>query len=83
LPDLAIEPSKAAVQVIGRVVGTQEMRRPVEIEPGIRDAAGISPNHRAGVQRIFEVFVEAIEAEHDVAEEAMPVWCLSDTIVQP
>ncbi len=73
LPQVLVEPSRAAVKVVGAVVRRQGVRLLVDREAPLRDAIAVSADDRPEERMAFQVPVDRVEAEHDVADGAVSV----------
>ena len=71
LPDAAVEPLRASVQVVAPVVGAELHHRAVQGEAGTRDAVGVAPDDRSEVVRGVQVVLGARMAQHHVAAYAV------------
>jgi len=66
LPELLVEPGRAAVEVVGAVVRRQRVVVAREREPAAGDAVGDSAACRPEIRVLRHVAGEIVEAEHDV-----------------
>src|SRR5690606_33357265 len=73
LPNIPIEPSIAAVQVIRPVVGRQLVGAPFEFETAFGDPVRISADGGPEVRMPLEVSFERIEAERHVVDASISI----------
>ena len=72
-PDHLVEPTRSAVQVIGRLVDRELMVAAVQGEAAAGDAVREAPDDGAEVGRLRQVALEVVVAEDDVAEAPLTI----------
>ena len=75
LPNDAVEPPRAAVQVLLPVVERQTVLRPIELELTADDPKRDAADDAAEIRASRLVRFEIVEAEHDVRNLPVPVGC--------
>ena len=72
-PNLLVEPDLATVQMVRPVVHRERVFLAVQGELALRNAVGHAPGDGAEERMALRVFLELVEAEHDVARLARAV----------
>ena len=72
VPQATVVEIRAAVKIVGAVVGLQRIILPVDGDHRSADAVGVAADGRSEMRRIFKVAVQIVIAQHHVRHLSVP-----------